>query len=83
MPRRLPHHIGNRGSDSIWVALGRLDWAWGGTARRIGAPPRPRNDDDAAERGAWVGPFLPHSTVNPAGAATSELPQWTAVFTNN
>jgi hypothetical protein len=73
------------GTDSIWVSLGRLDWAWSGTALRVGEPPEDPNDDlpGEAQRRRWAGPFQPHWTTNPAGIATSELPQWTAVFGNH
>ena len=73
------------GTDSIWVTLGRLDWAWGGTAQRIGGPPQHGDDENAGqgERHHWEGPFQPHWTANPAGAGTSELPQWTVIFRNN
>ena len=71
------------GADSIWVTLGRLDWAWGGTAQRIGDLPRDDENPGQGERRQWEGPFQPHWTANPAGVATSELPQWTAIFGNH
>ena len=72
------------GNDSIWVTLGRLDWAWSGRAERVGEPPRPGNENPgAAEHAPWFGPLQPQWTANPAGTAMSELPQWSAVFVNN
>jgi hypothetical protein len=72
------------GNDSIWVALGRLDWGWSGAAHRIGELPDEGDEDDPLQRQRhhWAGPFGAQWTTNPAGAASNDLPQWTAIFVN-
>jgi len=58
------------GADSIWVTLMRLDWAWTASTTRVGAP-------DSADNN-WNAPTGVTNTVNPSGAASTELPTWTA-----
>jgi hypothetical protein len=52
--------------DTIWVALGRLDWWWSAGATRSGTP----------GTNVWTGPIGPKSDTNPAGAPTTDLPTW-------
>ena len=75
---------GPAGTDSIWVTLGRLDWSWSGAAHRIGELPDGNEGDNGGGRQGrnWNGPFGAQWTVNPAGVATSDLPQWTTIFGN-
>jgi hypothetical protein len=62
------------GGDSIWVTLKRLDWHWAGATTRVGAPAGVGNN--------WTAPTGVGSDVNPSGAASTELPTWTANVTS-
>lgn len=56
------------GADSIWVTIGRLDWNWAGRSTRT----------CAAGPGGWCAASGVANSNNPAGAASTELPEWTA-----
>lgn len=56
------------GGDSIWVTLMRLDWDWAAETTRTGA----------ATANNWGAATGVSNTPNPTGAASTELPTWTA-----
>ena len=50
---------------SIWVTLCKLEWSWGGTATK-----------DA--QGQWSKLGVGHSSKDPKGVDSTELPTWSA-----
>ena len=61
------------GTDSRWVTIARLDWNWGGTTTR---------QTPAGTGNVWNAPTGVANATNPSGAASIELPPWTANVTS-
>ena len=55
--------------NAIWVTLSVMAWSWRGGTNRLG----PGN--------VWAPPAPANNTVNPVGAASTQLPTWSAFFT--
>jgi hypothetical protein len=64
-----------KGADSIWVTLGRLNWYCSGETTRTAHIGPPAIDN-------WSDPTAVSSSKDPSGVLSTELPIWTANFTD-